>query len=165
MASLSIRAYAKHRGVSDAAVRRAIDDKRITLLPDGQIDPEIADKEWDENTDKRFQPKPAVSPVPEPSTGISLQKSRANKELFEALLKKLEYEEKSGKLVDRAKVEMEAFAAARVARDRLLLIPDRVAPIIIGETDMFEIKRVLREEIIRSLQNLTDFLHGGTGSG
>ncbi|MBO4480889.1 MAG: elements of external origin [Alphaproteobacteria bacterium] len=165
MASLSIRAYAKHRGVSDAAVRRAIDDKRITLLPDGQIDPEIADKEWDENTDKRFQPKPAASPVPEPSTGISLQKSRANKELFEALLKKLEYEEKSGKLVDRAKVEMEAFAAARVARDRLLLIPDRVAPIIIGETDMFEIKRVLREEIIRSLQNLTDFLHGGTGSG
>ena len=165
MATLSIRAYAKHRGVSDAAVRRAIDGKRITLLPDGQIDPEIADKEWDENTDKRFQPKPAASPVPEPSTGISLQKSRANKELFEALLKKLEYEEKSGKLVDRAKVEMEAFAAARVARDRLLLIPDRVAPIIIGETDMFEIKRVLREEIIRSLQNLTDFLHGGTGSG
>lgn len=165
MASLSIRAYAKHRGVSDAAVRRAIDDKRITLLPDGQIDPEIADKEWDENTDKRFQPKPAASPVPESGTGISLQKSRANKELFEALLKKLEYEEKSGKLVDRAKVEMEAFAAARVARDRLLLIPDRVAPIIIGETDMFEIKRVLREEIIRSLQNLTDFLHGGTGSG
>ena len=84
---------------------------------------------------------------------------------FEALLKKLEYEEKSGKLVEIAKVEMEAFAAARVARDRLLLIPDRVAPIIIGETDMFEIKRVLREEIIRSLQNLTDFLHGGTGSG
>lgn len=165
MASLSIRAYAKHRGVSDAAVRRAIDDKRITLLPDGQIDPEIADKEWDENTDKRFQPKPAASSVPEPGTGISLQKSRANKELFEALLKKLEYEEKSGKLVEIAKVEMEAFAAARVARDRLLLIPDRVAPIIIGETDMFEIKRVLREEIIRSLQNLTDFLHGGTGSG
>lgn len=165
MASLSIRAYAKHRGVSDAAVRRAIDDKRITLLPDGQIDPEIADKEWDENTDKRFQPKPAASPVPEPSTGISLQKSRANKELFEALLKKLEYEEKSGKLVEIAKVELEAFAAARVARDRLLLIPDRVAPIIIGQTDMYEIKRVLREEIIRSLQNLTDFLHGGTGSG
>ena len=165
MATLSIRAYAKHRGVSDAAVRRAIDGKRITLLPDGQIDPEIADKEWDENTDERFRPKPAASPVPEPSTGISLQKSRANKELFEALLKKLEYEEKSGKLVEIAKVEMEAFAAARVARDRLLLIPDRVAPIIIGETDMFEIKRVLREEIIRSLQNLTDFLHGGTGSG
>lgn len=165
MATLSIRAYAKHRGVSDAAVRRAIDGKRITLLPDCQIDPEIADKEWDENTDERFRPKPAASPVPEPSTGISLQKSRANKELFEALLKKLEYEERSGKLVEISRMEMDAFAAARAARDKLLGIPDRIAPILVGMTDIFEIKEILRKEILATLQNLTDFLHAGTESG
>ena len=136
MATLSIRAYAKHRGVSDAAVRRA-----------------------------RFRPKPAASPVPEPSTGISLQKSRANKELFEALLKKLEYEERSGKLVEISRMEMDAFAAARAARDKLLGIPDRIAPILVGMTDIFEIKEILRKEILATLQNLTDFLHAGTESG
>ena len=48
MAKLSIRAYANHRGVTEAAVRRAIEYERITVSPDGLIDPEVADKEWDE---------------------------------------------------------------------------------------------------------------------
>ena len=160
MAPLSIRAYAKHKGVSDAAVRKAIDNGRITTLPNGQIDPEIADREWDDNTAVRQTER-----VTEPVSGISYQKSRANKELFEALLKKLEYEERSGKLVEISKMEVDAFTAARVARDKLLAIPDRVAPILVGITDIHELKEVLRKEIITSLQNLTDFLHGGTESG
>ena len=163
MALLSIRAYAKHRGVSDAAVRRAIDDGRITTLPDGQIDPEIADKQWDANTDDKYRPK--GNAVASSESGVSYQKSRANKELFEALLKKLEYEERSGKLVEISKMEVDAFTAARVARDKLLAIPDRVAPTLVGITDIHELKEVLRKEIITSLQNLTYFLHAGTESG
>ena len=40
---LSIRAYARHRGVSHVAVKKAIDTGRITPLPDGTIDPVAAD--------------------------------------------------------------------------------------------------------------------------
>ena len=40
---LSIRAYARHRGVSDAAVRKAIATGRITPEADGTVDPERAD--------------------------------------------------------------------------------------------------------------------------
>ena len=163
MAKLSIRAYAKYRGVSDAAVRRAIDDGRITTMPDGQIDPEIADKQWEANTDDKYRPKGNISASPD--SGISYQKSRANKELFEALLKKLEYEERSGKLVEIAKMEVDAFTAARVARDKLLAIPDRLAPTLVGVTDIHELKEILRKEILATLQNLTDFLHAGTESG
>lgn len=36
--------YAIHRGVSKPAVSKAIKLGRITLLPDGTIDPELADK-------------------------------------------------------------------------------------------------------------------------
>jgi hypothetical protein len=35
--ALSHRAYAAHRGVSEAAVRKAIATGRITTLPDGNI--------------------------------------------------------------------------------------------------------------------------------
>ena len=35
---ISIRAYGRHRGVSDAAVRKAIKAGRITAEPDGTID-------------------------------------------------------------------------------------------------------------------------------
>ena len=44
---LSIRAYARHRGVSHVAVKKAIDTGRITQLPDGTIDPVVADAQWD----------------------------------------------------------------------------------------------------------------------
>ncbi len=90
----------------------------------------------------------------------SYQYSRAKKETYEALLKKLEYEEKLGKLVQIEKIEVEAFTAARYARDKLLSIPDRVAPAIIGKTDIHEIKELLRKEILESLEQLTDFLNG-----
>ncbi len=47
---LSIRAYARHRGVSHVAVKKAIDTGRITPLPDGTIDPVAADAQWAANT-------------------------------------------------------------------------------------------------------------------
>jgi hypothetical protein len=55
---ISIRAYGRHRGVSDAAVRKAIKTGRITPEPDGKIDPDKADAEWETNTDVAQQRKP-----------------------------------------------------------------------------------------------------------
>lgn len=43
---LSITGYAKHRGISQPAVSKAIKVGKITLLTDGTIDPELADKQW-----------------------------------------------------------------------------------------------------------------------
>lgn len=156
---ISIREYAEQRGVSEAAVRKARDNGRITTEPDGTIDPATVDKQWSENTAKRVTTKATST-----ETSVSYQKSRANKEFFEFLLKKLEYEEKNGKMVELAKMETEAFTAARVARDRLLSISERVAPQLVGKTDIQEIKEILRREITTSLQNLTDFMHAGTQS-
>ena len=48
---LSIRAYARHRGVSDTAVHKAIRAGRITPEADGTIDPERADRDWAKNSD------------------------------------------------------------------------------------------------------------------
>ena len=52
---LSIRAYARHRGVTDKAVRKAITAGRITPNKDGTINAKKADKEWKDNTDKSKQ--------------------------------------------------------------------------------------------------------------
>ena len=59
MNGLSIRAYARHRGVSHVAVKKAIDTGRISTLPDGTIDPDTADAQWAQNT---LQPRRAVAP-------------------------------------------------------------------------------------------------------
>ena len=52
---LSRRAYAAQRGVSEAAVRKAIATGRITTLADGTIDPDRADFEWGAQTDPAKQ--------------------------------------------------------------------------------------------------------------
>ncbi len=52
---VSRRSYAAQRGVSEAAVRKAIATGRITTLPDGTIDPARADSEWGAQTDPAKQ--------------------------------------------------------------------------------------------------------------
>ena len=52
---VSRRSFAAQRGVSEAAVRKAIATGRITTLPDGTIDPATADSEWGAQTDPAKQ--------------------------------------------------------------------------------------------------------------
>jgi hypothetical protein len=52
---LSIRAYARHRGVTDTAVHKAIRSGRVTPEPDGTVDAARADLEWVRNTDSPKQ--------------------------------------------------------------------------------------------------------------
>lgn len=47
---ISQREYARRRGVTEGAIRKAVRDKRITLTASGKIDPAIADVEWAKNT-------------------------------------------------------------------------------------------------------------------
>lgn len=52
---VSLREFARQRGVSLAAVQKAIATGRIHKLPDGKIDPKAAGAEWDANTSKAQQ--------------------------------------------------------------------------------------------------------------
>ena len=47
---ISIRAYARHRGVTDTAVHKAIRSGRVTPEADGTIDANQADAQWERNT-------------------------------------------------------------------------------------------------------------------
>ena len=47
---VSIRAYARMRGCSESAVRKAITSNRIKPEADGTIDRERANKQWEQNT-------------------------------------------------------------------------------------------------------------------
>ena len=151
---LSRREYAVHRGVTVAAVQKAVETGRISLI-DGKIDPEKADKEWAENTNPIYN-----SPRTDDSSSNPYQKSKIMKTTYDAMLKKLEYEERAGKLIPRAQVESDAFAAARTARDHLLMIPKRVAPRIIGLKNISDIEYILSQEITSSLTSLCNILKG-----
>ena len=84
----------------------------------------------------------------------SFAEAQAEKERYKAKLAKLEYEEKIGKLVDRESVEREAFRVARVVRDAMLSIPDRLAALVTAETDQAKNHAVLTQEIMAALKGL-----------
>ena len=70
---LSIRAYARHRGVSHVAGHKALKAGRITAEADGTIDPDKADAAWERASDparkKADNPSPAKpAPPPSPAT-------------------------------------------------------------------------------------------------
>jgi hypothetical protein len=132
MAILSQRAYARHRGMALSAVQKAISSGRISTLPDGRIDSDVADGEWEANTNAR--PARRQQDDDQDAFGAAqYSKARAVREHYQARLAKLEYEEKVGNLVSKDEVKIAQFNIDRQRRDAMLNIADRVCASIAAE--------------------------------
>jgi hypothetical protein len=166
---LSLRAYARSRGLSHTAVQRAVRERRLvrslTLDERGVAkigDPKLADEEWSAFTRARLHQQGLLENT---GAGTQLrvnpeqfdyQKARAAREHYEAELKRLEYETAVRQLLNAEEVKLRTFKAARQARDALLSIPDRMAPVLAAETNAFEVHRILTDELRRVCDNLAD---------
>ena len=172
---VSIRAYARHRGVVKSAVEKAIRTGRITTTAGGKIDPSQADAEWEQNTAPRAvaaprhrtSPSPprrlstAVAPDPALAGGGNYLVARGVREGFLARLAKIQYEEKLGKLINRDEVQVERFNTNRIIRDGVLNIPDRVSAQLAAETDEKKVYEILTTEIRNALHGIADSLTHG----
>ena len=67
----------------------------------------------------------------------------------------MQFEKESKKLISIDDVKVSAFNAARMTRDRILNIPDRVIPQLVGKTNIFEMKEILKAELIKALEELS----------
>lgn len=152
---LSIRAYARHRGVSHVAVKKAIDAGRITQEADGTIDPDQADRQWEQNTAAPRKPaaatKPAVpagmhhsparetaEPVAPPLSagGTSLLQARTVNEVVKAQTNKVRLARLKGELVDRPQAIAHVFKLARAERDAWLNWPARISAQMAAKLDV-----------------------------
>ena len=148
---LSIRAYARHRGVTDTAVHKAIRSGRIEALPDGTIDSDQADAQWARNTSspKTGTQRAAVKvKVPEVDGegggdrngagaatntgsggggGTSLLQARTVNEVVKAQTNKVRLARLKGELIDRPQAIAHVFKLARSERDAWLNWPARVS--------------------------------------
>lgn len=152
---LSIRAYARRRGVSHVAVLRAIKQGRVPVEPDGTIDPAKADASWERSTDPgrtRTKPKPAAEklrPVGEAALGsvretlreqglpsggnVTFVQARTAHEIAKAHLARLRLQRMKGELVDRARATALVFRLAREERDSWLNWPARIAALMAAD--------------------------------
>ncbi len=145
--------YARRRGVSEAAVSKAVKAGRITLIG-GRIDPVIADLQWEANTRKaigrggaattsasiRLRAHPESPPAyaqaddeahgdDPPAAGghFDYELSRAKREHHEAILAEAKAMERLGQLAEVSKVRAAMADIGRVVSDHLERLPDRVS--------------------------------------
>ena len=151
MALLTQAEYARRRGVSRQAVSKAVKKGRIPTVK-GKIDPSVADREFEANADRQHTLKAASE---SPPAAPNYSSSRAIREAFMANLARLDYQKRTGALVSAEEVKTAAFNTARKARDLLLALPDRLAPVLAGLDDPLECHRVMTEEIRRVCDELS----------
>ena len=174
---LSIRAYARHRGVSHVAVKKAIDSGRITPEADGTIEPNRADLEWAQNTVSTRKPTPAktapaavesprarVMEPAEPAApvlstgGTSLLQARTVNEVVKAQTNKVRLAQLKGDLVDRSQAIAHVFRLARTERDAWLNWPARISAEMAAklEVDAHELHVALESAVRDHLIELGD---------
>jgi hypothetical protein len=164
---MGITEYARHRGVEDQAVHFAVRSGRIKRNADGSIDAEVADREWQENSQEQLPkpPKPApargyyqpsgeraVEPVP----GISYSDARALREVFVAQKHILSLKERTGELVEREEVEKEATNQFRLIRDACFNLPPRLAAQLAAEPDEAGCFEILEKAMRRVFEDFAE---------
>lgn len=169
---MSLRAYARSRGVSLNAVQKAIESRRVTAIREegGRItgiEKNQADAQWSKNTDPvemarngKLDPQP-VPPAPEKTSSAPSEPSpppaagdqadylaaRAKREGFLAKQAELEYLEQVGTLVPSADVEREFSEIFGQLKSGVMRVPDSVAQAIAAEADPLRINRVLSDAL------------------
>jgi hypothetical protein len=179
---LSIRAYAKARGVSHVAVLKAAKAGRIPLEADGTVDPAKADAAWQRSTDpSRGKPRTKsptaankLRPVGEAALGsvretlkeqglpaggnVTFVQARTAHEIAKAHLARLRLQRMKGELVDRARATALVFRLAREERDSWLNWPARVAALIAAEigVDTHAVQSIVEQHVRSHLSELAE---------
>lgn len=154
--TVSMREYARLRGVNLSAVQNAIKSGRIHKTVDGKIDVEEANRDWFINTDQSKQRKP--DPIFEAQTENrsnnmgTFQQAKTADVYYRAMLAKAKLKLLNGESIDRKRAGSYAFHLGRSLRDLFLSFSTRYGALIAAELGTDEHKTmVVIDEYARKL--------------
>ena len=176
---VSIREYARQRGISDAAVRKALKQGRITAEADGTIDVERADRDWLSNTAPASRkprtvraaktkpvPAAAVKAVEETleesgssvSGELNYMQVKTASEVLKVQEGKIRLAKLKGDLIEQDKAVALVFRLAREERDAWVNWPARVAAMMAAElgTQTAVMQKVLEAHVRAHLDELAE---------
>jgi hypothetical protein len=176
MSLLNQAKYAKHAGISKAAVSKLVSRGRLdeALVDNGAgnalIDSEVADRIRSEgikpygkkNPPKRIRPEisddekqQTIFDAGVPKCNNFTEAQKIDRE-YQAALRKLDLEQRQGKLIDAEQVEKDAYEIGRRVRDSVLSIPDRISASLAVINDESEIHNRLKTELRNALTGLAE---------
>jgi hypothetical protein len=173
--------YAKQRGVSGRAVRKAIATGRLVqgAFREGgrwKIDPAVADQEWQRNTAPQFQrEKKAGGRAPSrpqgrtaPTSGGELPSAKvptqaqaaAVRTMYQARLLELDLKQRIGELVPKSDVDRVWFEESRRVRDAIRRTPQQMIGDIaraaggLTPEQRAEVLLVVERHLVKTLEGL-----------
>lgn len=181
--TMGVMEYAKKRGVHSAQIYRAIQigslegcyfldmygrkcvivEKADAVLDNPTVKQQMSleRKQEAEKTIKEMseaQKAELVEKVTEQKKKASYTEARTGNEFIKLQMAKLQLEEKKGTLVSAAQVEEDVYQMARVLREQILSVPDRVASQFAAERDDRKIHRELMNELRQALAKTEDLI-------
>jgi len=168
----SNREAAEHFGVSTTTVGKDWERKKwVVRYPDRSIDLAATALKVNANRDPSrggavnrgigaVRPAIAVDPTDVPPEslplppGMDLTEARTRKEYWQAVRAEAEARKLQGELVPKAEAERVYLEVITAARANLEGVPVRVTPKLIGLTDPFAIRELVRLEIETALRSL-----------
>jgi len=171
--------YAAYRGVSRVTVYKYIKKGQLkkalkTVGKKIKIHKAKADAELLQTLDRIYNPEEKTSrknpkqkkhapPLPPDAPqkiqkggtqGMTMADAQKLQAQYKAALLKLDYEEKSGKLVNIETVDKDWFDTARLTRDAVLNISDRISSELATISDVHLVNKRMTEELNKALTEL-----------
>jgi hypothetical protein len=167
MKGISLREFARRDGCNEKLVRKARDSGHLRGFDDGSIDPSLVGTGWRAgnrgHADKAAEivrkdetPEDAADRIvnDEGRAPHSLAEAERIKENYLAMLRQLEYDQKSGAVVAVDDVAQAVAGEYAVVRNRLLSIPAEVAPRVAILKSAEEVQVFLAKEVAKVLDEL-----------
>lgn len=165
--------FAKHRNVSRAAVTQWANAGRIVLTSEGRVDVGASEVKLAATLNTRGGPRrkgqqgtvETRGRAESPPAGIELDlaggtltDARTSQARNRARLDNLEYMERVGKLVERSRYDAAVAEGLSPILSRLDSLSTRVAPKLIGLTDVRRIQDIVDDEVTAIRQDTSDTL-------
>jgi hypothetical protein len=149
----------------DVGGKQLVDVERSEVLIAATADPAKAHMAG-VNEGQRAMHRGTITPPPLPqgdsyrsnttdSKNATYMQAKTAREVYEAKNAQLEYEERTGKLIKLDAVRSAWAAKITGARDALLQIPSRIAPVLAAESDIVVVTAMLEGELRQALAELS----------
>ncbi len=148
--------YARHRGKSRQYISR-LAKAGVLVMRGGKVDVAASDAVLDDRPEPVSE-RVAAAPVEVASGATTYAQAKTADMVFRAKLRKLEHDVRVGKLVEAERVK-ERWASILVGlKERILAVPDKLAPELTALTAERQVREVLKREMHALLQVLREGL-------
>lgn len=178
VAGISNREFSRRENCSETLVRKAKIAGNLPSLPDGKLDPALVGTAWRPGANSAHHGSQSAHPAPVANPAVRAEpdetleqaaerltpqlltqfKTKADaevvKETYLALLRKLEYDEKSGEVVKVSDVARIVGAQLARVRSKLMAIPSSVAPMAALIKSPEEVRALIERAVAHALEEL-----------